>query len=196
MFRWFFWKLKTPKSHSEINLPLASLGMNQSSAYAFFNILCTGVMTWPNFGTLRLLQDPLIDLYLSSLLQIGSAGHSSFSKNLEWIQSTGTKSCPRQDPDVVQGISAFRDFTICDPRYFVILFQASISWIPLHFMILKKKKSKKSKKKSHFFLLFLIFFSKSWNGEEFTKLRPETESPNSGDHELWNHEMRGSPLHI
>ena len=38
----------------------------------------------------------------------------------------------------IQGIPAFRDFTIRDPRYFVILFQASISWIPLHFMILKK----------------------------------------------------------
>ena len=37
--------------------------------------------------------------------------------------------------------------------------------------------------------------SKSWNGEEFTKLRPETESQNSGDHELWNHEMRGSPVY-
>ena len=27
----------------------------------------------------------------------------------------------------------------------------------------------------------------------FTKLRPETESWNGGDHELWNHEMRGFP---
>ena len=32
------------------------------------------------------------------------------------------------------------------------------------------------------------------NGGEFTKLRPETESWNSGDHELWNHEMRVSPV--
>jgi hypothetical protein len=23
---------------------------------------------------------------------------------------------------------------------------------------------------------------------------PETELPNGGDHELWNHEMRGSPF--
>ena len=27
----------------------------------------------------------------------------------------------------VQGVPVFRDFTICDPRHFVILFQASIS---------------------------------------------------------------------
>ena len=42
-----------------------------------------------------------------------------------------------------------------------------------------KKKSKKSKKNS----------SKSWNVEEFTQLRPVTESRNSGDQKLWNHEM-------
>ena len=42
----------------------------------------------------------------------------------------------------LQGIPSFRDFTIRDPRYFVILFQASISWIPLHFMILKKNSKK------------------------------------------------------
>ena len=47
-----------------------------------------------------------------------------------------------------------------------------------------------SKKK----FFFGFFFSKSWNGGEFTKLRPETESRNRGDHELWNHEMRGSPV--
>ena len=44
-------------------------------------------------------------------------------------------------------------------------------------------------------LFFWFFSSKSWNGEEFTKLRPETESRNSGDYELWNHEMRGSPVY-
>ena len=59
-------------------------------------------------------------------------------------------------------------------------------------------KNLKTKKNPKFFFwnfFFLGFFSeKSWNGEEFTKLRPETESRNSGDHELWNHEMRGSPI--
>ena len=48
----------------------------------------------------------------------------------------------------IQGIPAFRYFTIRDPRYFVNLFQATISWIPLHFMVLKKN----SKKKKIFFL--------------------------------------------
>ena len=42
---------------------------------------------------------------------------------------------------------------------------------------------------------FWIFFSKSWNEGEFTNLRPETESRNRGDHELWNHEMRGFPVY-
>ena len=42
--------------------------------------------------------------------------------------------------------------------------------------------------------IFLDFFSKSWIGGEFTKLRPETESRNRGNHKLWNHEMRGSPV--
>ena len=54
----------------------------------------------------------------------------------------------------LQGIPAFRDFTIRDPLYFVIQFQASISWIPHHFMILKKKIKKKN--------FFGIFSSKSW----------------------------------
>ena len=58
---------------------LAFLGMKKPSAYAFFNILCTGVRTCPNFGFWRLLQDPSIDLYLSSLLHLGPAGHLSFS---------------------------------------------------------------------------------------------------------------------
>ena len=35
---------------------------------------------------------------------------------------------------------------------------------------------------------------KSWNGEEFPKLIIKPESRNSGNHELWNHEMRGSPV--
>ena len=37
-----------------------------------------------------------------------------------------------------------------------------------------------------------VYFSKSWNGREFMKLRPKTESRSSWDHEFWNHEMRGS----
>ena len=57
--------------------------------------------------------------------------------------------CQRQ---TIQEIPAFRDFTIRDPLYFVIQFQASILWIPLHFMILKKK-SKKT-------IFFRIFFGK------------------------------------
>ena len=58
-------------------------------------------------------------------------------------------------------------------------------------------KNLKKKKKWDFFLKKLGFFSeKSWYGEEFTKLRPETESRNSGDHEFWNHEMRGSPVAV
>ena len=43
-------------------------------------------------------------------------------------------------------------------------------------------------------IFFGFFFSKSWNEGEFTNLRPETESRNRGDHELWNHEMRGFPV--
>ena len=31
-----------------------------------------------------------------------------------------------------------------------------------------------------------------WRG--IHELRPETESRNGGDHELWNHEMRGFPV--
>ena len=48
----------------------------------------------------------------------------------------------------IQGIPAFRDFTIRDPRYFVILFQASISWFW----------AKKSKKKIFFQKIFGFFF--------------------------------------
>ena len=32
------------------------------------------------------------------------------------------------------------------------------------------------------------------NGREFTKLVPETELWNSGNHKFWNHEMHGSPV--
>ena len=38
------------------------------------------------------------------------------------------------------------------------------------------------------------FFWKSWNGREFTKLVPETESRIRENHEFWNHEMWGSPV--
>ena len=59
---------------------------------------------------------------------------------------------------LIQGIPAFRDFRIRDPRYFVIHFQGSNSWIPLYFVILKKKVKKKSKKNWGFFRDFLMFF--------------------------------------
>ena len=49
----------------------------------------------------------------------------------------------------IQGIPAFRDFTIHNPCYSVILFQAPILWITRHFMILKKKIQKQK---------FRIFF--------------------------------------
>ena len=59
----------------------------------------------------------------------------------------------------------------------------------------KGKKSKKNLKKKIEKNIFAICLgSKSRNREEFTKLRPKTESRNSGDHEFWNHEMRGSPV--
>ena len=44
----------------------------------------------------------------------------------------------------ILGVPAFRDFTICDPHYFVIIFKLSISWIPHYFMILKKESKKKN----------------------------------------------------
>ena len=88
---------------------LAFLGMKKPSAYAFFNILCTGVRTCPNFGFSRLLQDPSIDLYLSSLLQIGSAGHLSLSyvfiriwNEFSLLEPRAVSKDPRQDPDVIK----------------------------------------------------------------------------------------------
>jgi hypothetical protein len=42
---------------------------------------------------------------------------------------------------------------------------------------------------------FLIFFLKIMKGGEFTKLGPETESRNGGDHKFWIHELRGSPVY-
>ena len=44
------------------------------------------------------------------------------------------------------------------------------------------------------FLKNWIFFWKSWNRVEFTKLQPETKSRNSRDHQFWNHEMWGPPV--
>ena len=38
-------------------------------------------------------------------------------------------------------------------------------------------------------------FSKLWNCGEFTKLMPEKESRNIGDHKLWNKKMQESPVH-
>ena len=37
-------------------------------------------------------------------------------------------------------------------------------------------------------MIFFIFFLQNH------EMRPETESRNSGDHELWYHEMQGSPV--
>ena len=54
---------------------------------------------------------------------------------------------------IQQEVPTFRDFTIRDPRYFVILFSAPICENPRHFVILQKKK-----KKSGFFLENFIFF--------------------------------------
>ena len=71
----------------------------------------------------------------------------------------------------LQGIPAFRDFTIRDPRYFVILFQASIRDF-------ERKNQKKKKKSEIFFGFFLDFFLQNH------EICPETESRNSGDHEL------------
>ena len=41
---------------------------------------------------------------------------------------------------------------------------------------------------------FMDFFYQNLEKGEFTKLRPETESRSSGNHELWNHEIQGSPV--
>ena len=68
-------------------------------------------------------------------------------------------------------------------------------------MLYKKKDTKKSRKNPENFpkifwnkFFFDFFISKSRNREEFTKFNLENESRNSGDHEFWNHEMRGSPV--
>ena len=67
----------------------------------------------------------------------------------------------------------------------------------LQFSDFKKEIKKFFENFLEFFLIFFyIFFSKSRNCEEFTKLRPETESRICEDHELWNHEMRGPPVLI
>ena len=52
----------------------------------------------------------------------------------------------------VQGIPAFRDFTIRDPRYFVIMFQAK-------FHDFKEKNSKEKKFLEKFFFLEFFFFN-------------------------------------
>ena len=79
----------------------------------------------------------------------------------------------------------------------------AISWFYLrpNSMILKKKIQIKFFFFADFFFpkfFFGFFFSflrsKSRNDGEFTNLMPEIESRNGGDHEFWNHEMRGSPV--
>ena len=59
----------------------------------------------------------------------------------------------------LQEVPAFRDFTIRKPRYFVILFQASISWIPRNFVILEVKNKSEifSENISDFFAFFVAF---------------------------------------
>ena len=47
--------------------------------------------------------------------------------------------------------------------------------------IKNKKESKKISEKK----IFDVFFDEIWS---------QTESRNSGEHELWNHEMQGSPV--
>ena len=75
----------------------------------------------------------------------------------------------------IQEVPAFRDFRIRDPRYFVILFQASISGIPRHFGILTPIKRPKNfqnfQKKSRKIFFFWIFFFKIT--KIFTKLVPK-----------------------
>jgi hypothetical protein len=64
----------------------------------------------------------------------------------------------------------------------------------LNSLDLKQKKIPKKSRKFSDFFFFYFFISKSRNREEFTKFNLENESRNSGDHEFWNHEMRGSPV--
>ena len=49
----------------------------------------------------------------------------------------------------------------------------------------KKNSEKKISEKKFFFWIFFLQNHEIW---------PQTESRNGGDHELWNHEMRGSPV--
>ena len=64
----------------------------------------------------------------------------------------------------IQEVPAFRDFTIRDPRYFVILFRAPIHENPRRFVILKRNLQKEKFgggffwKFSCFFLLLCIIF--------------------------------------
>jgi hypothetical protein len=55
---------------------------------------------------------------------------------------------------ILQGIPAFCDFTICDPRYFVILFQAKFH----DFEEEEKRKEKKKKIRIFFFQNFFFDF--------------------------------------
>ena len=55
----------------------------------------------------------------------------------------------------------------------------------------KSKNLKFSEKNPDF---FFNFFSRSWNGGDFHEIGPQTESRNSRDHDLWNHEMQGPPV--
>ena len=55
---------------------------------------------------------------------------------------------------IQQEVPTFRDFTIRDPRYFVILFSAPICENPRHFVILQKKKKIRG-----FFWKISFFFS-------------------------------------
>ena len=61
---------------------------------------------------------------------------------------------------MVQEVPAFRDFTIRDPRHFVIQFRHQFRENPLHFVNLKKKiqkkfpKKKNSEKKNFFWIFF------------------------------------------
>ena len=57
---------------------------------------------------------------------------------------------------------------------------------------IQKKIQKNFRKFSKKKFFFAFFISKSRNCEEFKKWMPKMESRICEDHELWNHEMRGS----
>ena len=61
----------------------------------------------------------------------------------------------------IKAIPAFCDFTIPDSLYFVIHFQASISWIPQPFHDLKKKSEKKNQK---------FFWNLFWKNFRFSNI--------------------------